>query len=110
MAIQEKNPVSQAGFQIRACQPNSVFALTGNASGATGNSGDRLQRLIVNIINPAAANVSILDGNVEYPLVMPAASIPAAPMFIELGLYSFYGAWSVRCGPGATAVAIGVFS
>jgi len=110
MAINEKNPVSQAGFQIRNAAPGAVQPMFGNAVGAAGSIGDRIQRLIVNIANPSVANLSILDGNVEYPLIVPSALVTPGPMQFELGIYSVYGPWSVRCGAGVSAVAIGSFS
>lgn len=110
MAIQEKNPVSLSGFVARPCGGNTVTPLLGGAPGSVGNIGDRIQRLIVQVANPATALLSILDLNNEYQMIVPAANVPPGPMLIELGMYSQYGPWSVRCGTGCTATAIGAFS
>lgn len=110
MALQEKNPVSEAGFSIRQCGSNTVTPMQGGQIGATGNAGDRLQRLIVQIANPNSSLVSILDQNTEYTLVAPGALVPGGPLFIELGIYSMNGPWSVRLGQGCTATAVGRFS
>ena len=108
MAIFEGNVVSQSGFTARTLSTGTtVLGRTVKGGGAV---GDRLQRLILHITQPGDAGVTLLDGWNEIPVLIPSSSIRTGPMFVELGLYSINGAWSVRIGGGVSGVAIGVFT
>lgn len=82
---------------------------TDQALGATGKTGDYLERLIITVATSATGTVDLQDG-AGTAFAITAANTPIGVYIVEFGARSTAGAWSVTTGAGATVVAIGLFS
>ncbi len=77
---------------------------TGTAVG--GGKGVNLARLVITVTTAATATVTLADGADAAVSIMPAN--PAIGCYsIAMGHRSRTGAWTVTCGAGASAIAIG---
>lgn len=81
---------------------------TAQVLGGTGQTGDYLHRLVVNVATAATSTVSILDNATSISLV--PANTPIGIYSIELNMVSVSGAWKVTTGAGVSVIAIGIFS
>lgn len=83
---------------------------TDQVMGATGASGDLLQRVLV-MVSTAGANgtCSIKDGAGSAISIVPA-STAIGVYVVELGVKSTSGAWKLTTGSAATAIGIGRFT
>jgi hypothetical protein len=88
---------------------------TAQALGASGKTGDRIEKLIITVVTSATGTVSLLDssGGGLITIALTAANTPIGVYVIDFGhggLRSTDGGWKVTTGAGATALAIGHFS
>ncbi len=83
---------------------------TAQVLGTAGALGDFLARLVIDVITPATAGVTIIDGATSIVVQTGNASIPVGVKVVELGLRAVTGPWKITTGAGATVVAIGQFS
>lgn len=101
----ETNIVTLAGYDyetVAASQTDQVL-------GASGQAGDRLERLVITVATAASGTVSIKDGSGS-SISITAANTAIGVYTVNLGIYSTGGAWKVTTGAGATVVAIGRFT
>lgn len=77
--------------------------------GATGQSGDVLENLIVRVATAATSNVSLKDGS--------DGAVEIVPPNTPIGVYDLWiharsrtGAWQVTTGAGVSVMATGRFS
>lgn len=110
MAIGEVAVSTQRGFFLRTVPGSQQAYILSRAVGGSGAAGDRVQRLILNITNPNAAGVTLVDSANEFPIVTPGPNVALGPMIVELGVYSQFGPWALRTGGGVTATVVGEFS
>ena len=107
MSNKESNIVNLGGFEYETV----AVSQTDQVLGGTGAVGDRLERLIINVITVATATVSIKDGSgSSIVLLTGAATVVPGVYTVNLEIYSVTGAWSVTTGAGATVLAIGRFT
>ena len=83
--------------------------------GPGGNTGDVLQRIIIDVITVATADVSIRDGAAGTDIVLSTggANLQEGTYSIEIGARAratANGGWRVTTGAGATVLAVGRFT
>jgi len=89
---------------------------TAQALGASGKTGDRIEKLIVTVTTSGAnGTCSLLDssGGTLVTIALVAASTPLGVHVIDFGpggIRSTDGGWKVTTGSACTALAIGQFS
>ncbi len=86
---------------------------TDQALGATGATGDILQRVVIIPANTSPGAVSIKDGAGSDITIFAggASSLDVAtPFVVELGMKSASGAWKITTGADVSAIGIGKFT
>lgn len=85
---------------------------TGQALGATGAAGDVIQGILMIPATASPGVVTLIDGSTSIPLFVGGASSVAdlKPYYIQLGLISRTGAWSITTGANVSCIAIGNFT
>lgn len=83
---------------------------TAQVLGNRGAIGDYLHRLIISVVTPATASVTILDDGTSIPILTGNATLPPGLLSIEMNMRSASGAWSVTTGAGCTVIGVGIFS
>ena len=79
--------------------------------GATGATGDYLERLICVVSTAATSQVQIKDGAGSAITVLPDnVGAGIGTYTVELGLTSLAGAWKVTTGAGVSVIAAGDFT
>jgi hypothetical protein len=84
---------------------------TAQALGATGQAGDRVNKLVISVATAATSTVTLLDNATA--IVITAANTPIGVYtvdFGEKGIVSVSGAWKITTGAGATVIALGEFA
>lgn len=84
---------------------------TAQALGATGQAGDRVNKLVISVATAASGTVTLLDNATA--IVITAANTPIGVYtvdFGEKGIVSVSGAWKITTGAGATVIALGEFA
>ena len=110
MPISEVAVSTQRGFFLKAVPAGQQAFILSRGIGGVGASGDRVQRLLVNVTTANAATITMLDGFNTFPILVAGPNVPPGPQIIELGVYSQNGAWSIQTGNGVTLTAVGEFS
>ena len=81
--------------------------------GATGAAGDYLWRVAIFPATTSPGAVSIKDGGGSSITIFTGGASSVAdlrPFFIDLGMTSLSGAWSITTGANVSAIAIGNFT
>jgi len=80
--------------------------------GATGATGDILERLVCVVATAATAQVQIRDGSGGTDITVfpnsPGGGI--GTYVVELGMTSFAGGWYVTTGAGVSVIGVGLFT
>ena len=87
-----------------------AFVARKRQAGGAGAKGDYLYRLIVSVVTPATASVTILDGATSIVVLTGNVSLSPGVLSIQMDMVSSSGAWSVTTGAGCTVIGIGIFS
>ncbi len=83
---------------------------TAQALGATGATGDFLDRLIIVPETLTAGAVALLDGTVSRNVFVAGTLTSLSPIVLPIGARSATGKWSVTTGTSVHVIAIGEFS
>lgn len=83
---------------------------TAQALGATGVTGDFLERLVIIPETTTAGTVALLDGTVSTNVLVSGTLADLSPIVIPIGARSTTGKWSVTTGTSVHVVAVGIFS
>lgn len=84
---------------------------TDQVLGASGGSGDYLERLVITVNTAATAIVQIQDGAGTEITIMPNNPGGGIGVYVvELDIYSKTGPWKITTGAGSTVLAIGDFT
>lgn len=107
---------SQQFDAIRTMNAASEYELvaasqTNQTLGATGGSGDYLERLLCVVATPATAQVQLKDGSGTAFTVFPNSPGGGIGTYVlDIGLQSTVGAWQVTTGAGVSVIAVGNFA
>lgn len=83
---------------------------TNQVMGATGASGDYLDKLICVVTNVTTSQVQIKDGSGTAITVLPNNVAAIGTYVIPIGLKSTVGSWQVSTAATVTVLATGLFS
>jgi hypothetical protein len=83
---------------------------TEQALGATGRTGDYLERLVIVPETTTAGTVALLDGTVSTNVLVAGTLSNLAPIVIPIGARSTTGAWNITTGTSVHVIAVGIFS
>lgn len=88
---------------------------TAQVLGASGKTGDKIEKLIVTVATAATSTVSLLDNTGGSLITIPiaAANTPIGVYVVDFGpggIAATSGGWKITTGAGATVLAIGQFS
>lgn len=85
---------------------------TAQALGATGSTGDFIQRLIIIPATVSPGTVALLDGTTSISILTGGANslTEIKPIVVELGMRSTVGAWKVTTGTAVSCIGVGLFS
>lgn len=84
---------------------------TAQVLGATGATGDYIQRLIIIPATTAPGVVTLLDNATSIPIwVGGTVGADLKPFTIEIGMKSASGAWKVTTGANVSAIGVGRFT
>jgi hypothetical protein len=83
---------------------------TAQALGATGKTGDIIERLIIIPATVTAGAVTLLDNATSISVFVSGTLPSLAPIVIELGVPSVSGAWKITTGASVSVIAVGQFS
>lgn len=98
--------VTDAGYEYETV----AAAQTAQAMGATGATGDYIERVIFQPVTTAAATSTILDNATVIFTYTGGTLSDLKPIIVPLGLYSVSGAWKITTGANMTAIGIGDFT
>lgn len=97
--------VTEAGYEYETIAASA----TDQVMGATGATGDYIERLIIQPVTTAAGTVVLKDNATTIFTFTTGTLSDLKPIIVPLNLYSVSGAWKVTTGANVTAIAIGDF-
>lgn len=100
--------MSKARFDFNTMYETVAASQTDQVLGATGRTGNVLEKLIITVATSATGTVSIKDGSGS-AIPITAANTPIGVYSVDIGAASVAGAWKVTTGAGATVLAVGLF-
>lgn len=83
---------------------------TAQVLGATGATGDFIQRVIIIPTTTGAGSVALLDNAISITIYNTGTLVDLKPFTVELGLYSVSGAWKITTGANVAAIGVGYFT
>jgi hypothetical protein len=85
-------------------------SVTGQVLGSVGSKGDFLRGLLVTPATTTPGAVTIIDGATSIIVFAGGTLLEPLPFYIDLGVASASGAWSITTGASLSVVAVGNFT
>ena len=83
---------------------------TAQALGATGATGDLIERLIIVPATTSPGLVTLLDNATSIPIMVTGGTTTLEPIIVPLGIRSVSGAWKITTGANVSVIAVGNFT